>query len=262
MMRVTIAGIGVIAPGFDDWGEAAPVLAGTAPYAERPIQLAAPAILHERERRRTSQQIRLALNVARQAVEDAGMEPGDLAAVFGSGNGDGAILHALLGTLADPAGMVSPTHFHNSVHNAAVGYWSIGTGTRQPCTSIGCHDFTFAAALLKAALQVTCENRPVLLAVFDIPFPEPLNSARPLAGPFGVALVLTPPAAAGRSLEMDWRPGRPAETALATAALERLWSGNPAARALPLLEALAAPRAAAIDLLYPEDGSLHLELAP
>ena len=53
---------------------------------------------------------------------------------------------------------VSPTQFHNSVHNTAAGYWSIATGSQQPTTCLACHDATAAAALLKAMAEVRTRN--------------------------------------------------------------------------------------------------------
>ncbi len=41
-----------------------------------------------------------------------------------------------------------PTQFHNSVHNAVAGYWSIATKSTQPMTCLAAHDHSFAAGLL------------------------------------------------------------------------------------------------------------------
>ena len=71
-------------------------------------------------------------------------------------------------TLARTPTLISPIKFHNSVHNAAAGYWSIGTGSLAPYTAISAFEYTFAAGLLEAATQVVCEHRPVLYVAFDI----------------------------------------------------------------------------------------------
>ena len=101
----------------------------------------------------------------------AGLPPGAVRSVFGTSNGDGPVIHAILETLAGPDPQVSPTQFHNSVHNVAAGYWSIGAGSQEPAACLGCHDFTFAAALLKAAAEAAAERAPVLLCVYDAPLP-------------------------------------------------------------------------------------------
>ncbi len=46
-----------------------------------------------------------------------------------------------------------PTKFHNSVHNAAAGYWTIATGCLKPYTSVSGYYFTYGEGLLEAASQ-------------------------------------------------------------------------------------------------------------
>jgi hypothetical protein len=266
VMKVYVAGIGVLGPGLQGWAKSAAILRGESPYVAEPLVLEAPAILSSRERRRSSPTIRLALNAAQEAVDQAGIAPEDLATVFGSSCGNGREIHLLLEALATPEMLVSPTQFHNSVHNAAVGYWCIATSCHLPSTSIACHDYTFAASLLKAAAQVVSENCPVLLTVFDDPFPAPLNGTRPISAPFAVGLVLTPTAGpeAKVAMSVSWLGGAPTETIAAPGSpgLAALWQGNPAGRALPLLAALAQGGAATVRLTYPDHGHLELALAP
>ena len=54
---------------------------------------------------------------------------------------------------------VSPTRFHNSVHNAAAGYWTIGAGAMQPATAISAFDASFAQGLLEAMVQLDRRQR-------------------------------------------------------------------------------------------------------
>jgi hypothetical protein len=173
----------------------------------RPVQPPAPAILSPTERRRASLVVRLALAVAGEAAAMSAIPPQDLRAVFGSSNGDGAVLHAILESLTRGDGQVSPTQFHNSVHNAAAGYWTIGTGSRLPATCIGCHDFTAGTALLAAAVEVEAERAPVLLCVYDAPMPPPLDQVRSTAEAFAAALVLAPPGRGMASLRLGLVPG-------------------------------------------------------
>jgi hypothetical protein len=88
---------------------------------------------------------RLALAVAEEAVRRAGLELADMRGVFASANGEGAILHGLLEMLASDSPEVSPTQFHNSVHNAVAGYWAMGAQSRQPMTCLGANMDSFAA---------------------------------------------------------------------------------------------------------------------
>lgn len=266
MMRARVAGVGVYGPGLDGWKDSATILRGDAPYTACEVEMASPSFLNSRERRRTSLTVRLALNVAEEAVSQSGIAAEGLSSVFGTANGDGAVIHNLLESLVQPGKFVSPTLFHNSVHNAAVGYWAIGTSSHKSSTCVAAHDFTFAAALIKALTHIACENQPVLVVVYDAPFPEPLNSARPMAQhPFGLALVLTPAdsnvgfseialVGLGRATNDATRPRDPN--------LLDLWSGNPAARGLPVLEALARGQASSLTVQYLLDGHLQLELTP
>lgn len=266
MIRLHLRGIGILGEGLTGWTVARAILAGEQTYQQAPLQLEPPEILEGRERRRSSATVRLALNVSSEAVAQSGLAATELAVVFGSSAGSGTEVHQILQALTLPGMPVSPTQFHNSVHNASVGYWCIGTGCHQPSTSIAGYDMTFPAALLKAAAQAASEALPVLLTVTDCPFPEPLHSKRPISAPFGVALVLTPQAGAGSlaTLTLDWQTGNPAGgiSEPRTNALREIWQGNPAGRAIPLLELLARREAGAIALRYPETGHLRVEVAP
>jgi hypothetical protein len=177
----------------------------------------------------------------------AGEAIGGVRSVFGSGNGDGAVVHAILDELSKPDPQVSPTQFHNSVHNAAAGYWTIATASHEAATSLGCYDATFAAALLKAVAELRVEGKPVMLCVYDAPFPEPLARVRPIPAPFAVGLVLVPEPNGRELMRIDigYRaaPSDPAIEAPLQPALHALWRGNPACRALRLLEHIARAEA-------------------
>jgi Beta-ketoacyl synthase, N-terminal domain len=263
MMTVEIAGIGVSGPGLHGWEAAADVLSGRKSYDPSDMVIDAPRILSERERRRSSPTMRLALHTALEAVERSGLAPETLAVVFASANSDGLVLHSLLESLSRHPTAVSPTQFHNSVHNAAAGYWSIGVRARTPSTCISAHDYSFGAALLKGAAEVVSENQPVLITAYDSPFLEPLNAKRPLSAPFAVALVLVPSDTGRRyeQMSVDWRAGpAPAPTVPKIESLRTLWSGNPAARALPLLEALATGSRDPVVIDFPDDGHLSISV--
>lgn len=268
MIEVAVAGVALRGPGLEGWEAARPVLSGEAAYEARELVLPPPAVLAPTERRRTGPVVRLALLVAQEASAMAGVPPGSLRCVFGSSNGDGVVVCAILEALAaegDPAGgYVSPTQFHNSVHNAAAGYWSIGTGSAQPATVLGCHDSTFAASLLKAAAEVHAEGEPVLLCLYDVPIPEPLGRLRPTGAPFGAGLVLAPPGAGGLCrlrVGYDPAPPDPGAGLPRDPALHALARGNPAARALRLLEALARGGAQEVQAPY-LDGRLSVAVLP
>jgi hypothetical protein len=256
----------MLGPGLMSWAEGQDVLAGTAGYTVTDVDPPRPQSLSPRERRRTSHGVRLALAVAQEAVDTSGIDARTLPTVFGWAHGDGPVMQHLLETLATPERYVSPTEFHNSVHNVAVGYWTIASGSHQPSSSIAAGIDTFAASLLKAAVEVECENRPVLMIVCGMPFPEPLNTVYPVGGSFGAALVLSPPDSAGdgiADITLAFRADAAvAPTEPSIAALRDLWSLNAAARSLPLLEMVAGRRAGGISVPYGRGSRLEVVVAP
>ena len=243
-MRVYIDGIGLLAPGLPSWRAARPVLAGETPYAPGEMPRPAAELLPPAERRRCGDLVKLALHVGAEALAPDGARAAGLATVFTCATGNGEVLHQICETLAGSARDVSPTRFHNSVHNAAAGYWSIATGARAASTSLCADRGSFAAGLVEAAVQASAEDRLVLLVAYDLPPPAPLAAVVPCAAPCGLALLLAPVRGAASLAAVDLELAREGgETTLADPALERLRTGNAAARGLPLLAALAAGRA-------------------
>ncbi|PCE31624.1 beta-ketoacyl synthase chain length factor [Burkholderia ubonensis] len=256
-----IESIGLIGPGLNDWPHAADVLAGRAAYASARTALPPPAGLPSAERRRTGPVVRVALAVGREAVAASGRDAATLATVFSASGGDGQNCHVICETLAGDDRLLSPTRFHNSVHNAPAGYWSIATGSTAASNVLCAHDGSFAAGLLESVCQVAVDRVPCLLIAYDTDYPEPLRAVRPIVDAFGVALVLAPEAGAATLARIDVQLTDAPATALASPALEALRVGNPAARALPLLDALAARRAARVVLDYLADRRVQVDVA-
>ena len=260
-MRVYVEGIGLHGPGLRGWRDSVPVLAGVQPYQPARTVIPPSELLPPAERRRAGIPIRLALAAGAEALAAAGRDATTLPTVFTSSESDGQILHEICDTLTKPGREVSPTRFMNSVHNAASGYWSIATRSREASTSLCCYDASFAAGLLECAVQVLAEGRPAALVAYDAPYPEPLHAARPIEGEFGLALVLSADAARAMfALELEL--GGAAETRLPDAGLEKLRLNNPAARSLPLLAAMARGSANEPVLAYTPAASLMAKVSP
>jgi hypothetical protein len=220
-----------------------------------------PEALPAVERRRAGKCVRLALAVGLEAAADAGRPPRELAAVFASSTGDGDILHAICEALASDDRLISPTRFHNSVHNAPSGYWGIATGAMQAADSIAAFDGSFVAGLIEAAGRLAAQpSQPVLLIAYDAPYPEPLHATRPIPDSFAVAFALSSPAQAGRGsvVTLDLSSDAPAQ--LVDASLEAIRSGVPAARSLPLLRMLARGETGRTTIDYLEGLSLAVEV--
>lgn len=261
-----IEGIGVLAPGLSNWQQCRSVLQGQLPYDSAPTVLPAPEQLPAAERRRASRVVKAALAAGLQACRMAHRDPAQLANVFASSGGDGHNCHALCELLASGERQVSPTRFHNSVHNAASGYWAIATGATPAAQMLGNHDASFATALLEALVQVDQSQAPVLLVVADSDFPPPLHAKRPIPDSSALALVLTPQCGtqALARINMARRDALGAAPAtLLDGADDRLQAAvatMPPLRGLPLLAAALSTSASPVALPFLPPQTLGLEV--
>ena len=257
-----IDSVGIIGPGLDHWREAASVLRNQTPWQARPIALTLPPILPAAERRRTSVAVKVALQCGHQAALAASWPAESLVAVFASSGGDGDNCHAICEALSTSDRLISPTRFHNSVHNAPAGYWSIAVSACSGATSLCAYDGSFAAGLLEAMTELTVGQHPVILIAYDAPYPEPLRSARPVAHPFGVALVIGPEPGPRSLASITVTTSTAAASRMQDPYLEALRTSVPTARSLPLLQALACGSRTTLILDYLESPRLAVAVAP
>lgn len=262
-MRAFVSGVGVLAPGLTDWVAAAPVLAGHDTYREAPMR--APAIdgLAPNEARRCPLIARVALDVGQQALRAAGWEPALIPTVFSSASGDLDIADRNCRSLAADPPVISPTLFHNSVHNAVAGYWGIAMQAQAPTISLSAYDDSVVAGLLEALMMLASCPR-VLLVVYDLPPPPALAAVRPVTRPMAIALALAadrPAACVGR-LDGDWVVGASMPTTLDDPRLEWMRCDNAAGRGLPLLVALQRPAATTVTLPFWQTGALVIRVQP
>jgi hypothetical protein len=259
-LTLHIDGIGLIGPGLNGWAHAREVLSGRAAFAPVPPQLPPLDMLPPAERRRVGIAVKLAMAVGIEAVRHAGADAAALATVFSSTGGDCDNCHNILETLASAERAVSPTRFHNSVHNAPAGYWSIAMAAQAPSTSLCAYDATFAAGLLEAATQAQASGTSCLLIAYDTVYPEPLRALRPIPHAMGVALLLNPVRTAAAHASLVIEPTPAPATALADAQLEALRLAIPAARSLPLMRHLALGDSAAVVIEYLTEFNLAIEV--
>ena len=161
-LSARIAGIGWWSDGLPDWPAARAFAASGILPADAPAR-PAPQLLAPNERRRAPPSVLVALEVALAACSDAGLAPDALPSVFASTHGDLGITDYMCATLAQAPAEVSPTKFHNSVHNAAAGYWTIGSGCMRTTTAISAHRASFAQGLVEAMVQLATDAGAVLL---------------------------------------------------------------------------------------------------
>lgn len=262
VLTAWVEAVGLLGPGLADWPAAAQVLAGRVPYTARPTVIPPLECLPPAERRRTGRVVRLALTVGLEAVGRAGAEAAALPAVFSSSGGDGENCHEICAVLAGADRQISPTRFHNSVHNAASGYWGIATGATAASNALCAHDASFAAGLLESLVQLHVDGTAVLFIAYDADYPEPMRSARPIPDAFAVALLLTPAARAGSLAQLTVRLTTAAAQVLSDPRLEALRAQVPAARSLPLLHRIARTERAAVVIDYLTNQRLHVEVSP
>ena len=237
------------------------MLSGGAPWEAAATVLPPPACLPSAERRRTGPVVRLTLAVGLEAVRSAAVDPAKVPAVFASSGGDGQNCHEICETLASAARELSPTRFHNSVHNAPAGYWGIATGCTAAANSLCAYDASFGAGLIEALCQVAIERTRVLLIAYDTSYPQPMHTVRPIPDAFGVALLLAPMASDAALARLEFAWSEAAADRMADQALEHLRTAIPAARSLPLLAQLARARPTGVVIDYLDGKRIALEVA-
>lgn len=264
-----ITGVGVWSAHFPDW---AAFCRGLDSGAWSYCTDLDPQMIPARERRRAPLSVKMAVEVMGQACRMAEVNPVNLATVFSSAMGDMQITDSMCRTLAVHPELVSPTLFHNSVHNAPVGYWSIAMGSNAPATAVAASRFSAPMALLEAAVQCFEESTPVLLVVQDGDAPFALRDICDSNRALSVGFLLTPTGTMGECMArvgFTVHPGWTSWPTLPTGLTDN-YSGNPSASILPLLATLTqctSPETHSISgtvLEFPlsQHTSLRLEVRP
>jgi len=252
-------------PTLPGWDAARAAFRGEGMLADPPAKRPSPQVLAPAERRRAPDTVALALEVAAAAMVASGRNAADVPCVFTSAHGDLSINDYMCGTLATDPKMLSPTKFHNSVHNAAVGYWTIGTGCMAASNAVSACEHSFASGLLEAAVQCAADQEPVLLVGYDTPTVGPLTSVTDSRGLLAVALGIAPERTERTVASLDWSlvgtDGAGAPAPPRSAAARTLVGINPMADALGLFEALAQVEGSAgAPIELPLSGTLALRL--
>lgn len=206
-----------------------------------------PEIIPANERRRAPLGVRLAVETSWQATQSSGIDPRDLRCVFCSGLGDTQLTDYLCQVLASSNKQLSPTKFHNSVHNAAAGYWTISTQCMQAANSVAGFGHSVALSLLEGITQCVVEQVPVLLTFYDTSCSEMLRELLHNTQDFGASLIIAPINTSYPSqfeqpiLALQTHAGTSPWPVLADQRLNHLYEHNPAARSLALLQHLLVP---------------------
>ncbi len=239
-ITVYIDAVGVCGPGLESWAATQAILKKQTPYAPTLTVINASSHLPPAERRRVGAAVKLALATAADALTDGHYLASELLSVFSSSGGDGDNCHSICEALASQDRLISPTRFTNSVHNAPSGYWGIALQAKPASTSLCAFDASFSAGFLEACTQAIAAKAPVLLIAYDTPYPEPLRAVRPIAHSMGVTLLVSPEATAFTLASLKISLGKASLSTMDNTQLEALRQNVPAARCLPMLQAIAS----------------------
>ena len=258
MMRLAVTGTGVWGHGLMGMDSVSSCLAGAELDASR-FSAPRPEAIPTRERRRAGVMINLAVQVAHEACERAGVDKQRVPSVFASAMSDTAVTDYMCAKLSTPEKLLSPTRFHNSVHNAASGYWTISAANRAPSTFVGGFDRTPGAALLEAASQAVAFGGPVLLVCYDIAVGAPFDALIEVPETLAVALVLAPAVQGQPAWDVACVPAAGEQTSMPRHAwLRERARANPAGALLALVEAVERSGETQPDLYFPASRGLSM----
>ena len=255
---LALRGIALRAPGISSWAQAIEVFQGQSTLEPSPLSNPTGTGLPPAERRRATWITRLALDVAREALSDQPLcEP---TSIFASSGGEVDIVNQMFTQLASEDRRLSPTAFHNSVHNAAAGHFSIASGSMAPAESLCAFDESFGTGLMEVLLRAQNGEDHLLLVAYDAPPPFPLSEVRPIRYPFALALYFAKGSARPlATLTGRYAPGHPQTRPLDLPFLNQLAQDNPAAKSLPLLSCIARQEDRTLEIAAGLGG--HLKLA-
>jgi hypothetical protein len=239
-MKIGITGIGLWGQGITSWSEFTAGLNGAFDLSAEPPATPSPANIPARERRRAPLTVKLAAEVINQAATMANTNQAELCSVFSSAVGDSNMTDYICRTLSGPDKTMSPTKFHNSVHNTTSGYWSISAENRLPSTFISAYDHSFPMALLEAASVSLTEHRPTVIVIYDVAFGAPISNVYPITETFAAAIIVDSVNSPMRTLDMEVHTGSASKPTAQNDYLQQRTKNNPSADTLILCEALAA----------------------
>ena len=167
MSGIYVRSIGLWSPGHPDpesWVHSKPDPECEAPKASRLVGAL---------RRRATTQTRAAIEVFDQVVSGAGWDGSTVGALWATAHGEHATSIRMFEAMARGEGKVSPTQFHNSVHNAAGGYASIAEKNTAASTTLTGGGEIVMSGFFEAATRLEIEGGQVVLVFFDEPLQAP-----------------------------------------------------------------------------------------
>jgi hypothetical protein len=236
MKPVFLRGVGLWTTGFPNpeaWcrGEADPDLkAADAALLEGPL------------RRRASPLTRISVDVFEQATRAAGVDPATIPTIWATAHGEHGTAIKLLKMMLRGEGKVSPTHFHNSVHNTPSAYASIAAGNGSASTTLTGGPELVSSAILEAFCHLDAGTPEIVVVLGDEPLHAPFERGD-MQEPLGIAFVFAsaPDGAAFKLSNLR-------REALPSIKLHERLGGLYVTAGLPLLEHIVSRRPGTIPL--------------
>jgi hypothetical protein len=184
MKPVFVRGVGLYTPGFDSpraWCERKEDALVDDPPAK---------VLEGALRRRATPLTRLSIEALVQATEVSGSDLTLISSVWATAHGEHTPAIKMLAMMKRGEGRVSPTQFHNSVHNTAGGYASIASNNTARSTTLTGGSELVGSALLEAFGLLSAYGEDVAVVLADEPLQAPFEAMIPTA-PLSLAFVLS-----------------------------------------------------------------------
>ncbi len=184
MRTAFVRGLGLWTPGYATataWCRGDPDLSVEAPEVD---------LLTGPLRRRATALTRMAVEVFQQATTEAGRDPATVPSVWATANGEHSTAIRILEMMRCGEGKLSPTRFHNSVHNTASGYASIATGNCAPSTTLTGGAELVASTFLEGICHLEAGAEDVVLVLADEP-PRPPFDREGVSAPLALAFCLS-----------------------------------------------------------------------
>ncbi|WP_373019565.1 beta-ketoacyl synthase chain length factor [Thiomicrorhabdus sp.] len=258
-MIAYIESIGLQAPGLEGWQASQDVLRDAQPYQSVPLSKYSPQFLPANERRRTTDTIKLALRTAEEAVENYSEEQiSQMPTLFACVDGDTTISAKMVEAVMAEEPMISPIHFHNSVHNAPAGYWMIGKHNQQAASAISAGDYQIANTLIETLTQLSAAHPKVMLVVYDLPIDPEIKKHSPdfQAFAFSMVLSLQPTPDSIAEIELTLSDEMPQNDPV------KAFPENKAAEFLPVLKSIAKRQSGAFRFPLSAKQAIRLNLTP
>ncbi len=211
------------------------------------------ALLSGLLRRRATGLTRMAVEVLNQATRTAGCDVTTVPIVWATAHGEHSTAIKIFGMMRSGEGKLSPTHFHNSVHNTASGYASIALGNGSASTTVTGGAELVASTFLEAICHLETAAEDVVVVLADEPLQPPFHCSDGTA-PLALAFCLSSHAEGASVVLSDFRRDAVAPVKHCDR-FGPLYVGG----ALPLLEriVLRRPGTVALEVVSERSGPIH-----